>query len=298
MTEQHTAAPNPPRVGLLAHMACMLEITACKAGNVHRLRDFDDAHYVDFLLGSAAIADAMDHAAERGIGRAVLEAVRATRAVVSTNTNLGSILLLAPLAAVPIEVSLGEGLPRRLAATTVADASAVYEAIRLAQPGGLGVVTEQDVRSEPGVTLIEAMRLAAPRDLVARQYANTFADVLGLALPALRAALAAGRALETSIITTHLVLLSELGDTLIARKRGTTEAAEAAQRAGAVLAAGWPDGAEAGRAFQALDDWLRACGHARNPGATADLVAAALFAALRDGTIRLPRPAGAQGWGA
>ena len=44
-----------------------------------------------------------------------------------------------------------------------------------------------------------------------------------------------------------------------------------------------------------LDSWLRADGHSRNPGATADLMAAALFAALRDETIALPRPGGAGG---
>jgi triphosphoribosyl-dephospho-CoA synthase len=87
-------------------------------------------------------------------------------------------------------------------------------------------------------------------------------------------------------------------DTLIARKRGLPEAVEAGRRAAAVLEAGWPDAPAAAASAQELDDWLRAEGHARNPGATADLVAAALFAALRDGTIALPRPAGPAGWSA
>jgi triphosphoribosyl-dephospho-CoA synthase len=63
-----------------------------------------------------------------------------------------------------------------------------------------------------------------------------------------------------------------------------------------VLAAGWPDGEVGVARLDEFDAWLRADGHARNPGATADLVTAALFAALRDGTIRLPRPAGPRGW--
>jgi triphosphoribosyl-dephospho-CoA synthase len=75
-------------------------------------------------------------------------------------------------------------------------------------------------------------------------------------------------------------------DTLIARKRGPAEAEESARRARAVLAAGWP-AAPARAALAALDRWLRAVGHQRNPGTTADLVTACLFAALRDGTMQL-----------
>jgi triphosphoribosyl-dephospho-CoA synthase len=97
----------------------------------------------------------------------------------------------------------------------------------------------------------------------------------------------------------QLVLLAHHPDTLIARKRGQAEAIEAAQRAAAVLAAGWPGQPQAATALTNLDDWLRAEGHARNPGATADLVCACLFAALREGQLALPvswPPLGASGY--
>ena len=87
--------------GRLAEIACLLEVTARKPGNVHRGADFPDLHFVDFLLSAAAIAGPLDRAADEGVGTAVLAAVESTRRVVSTNTNLGMILLLAPLAAVP-----------------------------------------------------------------------------------------------------------------------------------------------------------------------------------------------------
>jgi triphosphoribosyl-dephospho-CoA synthase len=279
--------------GALARVACLLEATARKPGNVHRFRDFADSHYLDYALSAQAIGPALDLATVRGVGGAVLEAVRATRAVVSTNTNLGMVLLLAPLAAVPEGFPIQEGVGRVLRGTTVEDARLVFEAIRLANPGGLGSAPEQDVAGEPTVTLTEAMTLAAGRDAIARQYANGFADVLGVAVPCLAAGLGRGQTLETAIVATHLTLLARLPDTLIARKRGPTVAAEASRRAEQVLDAGWPEGAEAVRRLAELDGWLRADGHARNPGATADLVAAALFAALRDGTIRLPIAPGA-----
>jgi triphosphoribosyl-dephospho-CoA synthase len=277
-------------------VACILEVTARKAGNVHRGRDFEDLHYLDFLLSASAIAGPLDRARQVSVGRAVLEAIEATRRVAATNTNLGMVLLLAPLAAVPAEVELRGGVEAVLQATTIEDARLVYKAIRQAQPGGLGSVAEQDVAGEPTVPLHEAMRLAAARDLVARQYANGFLEVFAQALPALRKALAAARPLETAIIGAHLELLARHPDTLIARKRGPAVAAEASQRAAEVLSTGWPDTSASLDAFDAFDAWLCAEGHARNPGATADVVTAALFVALSDGTIALPRLAGAAGW--
>jgi triphosphoribosyl-dephospho-CoA synthase len=277
------ARPSP---GQLAQVACLLEVTARKPGNVHRGADFAGTHYLDVLLSATAIGPALDGARTRGVGRAVLDAVEATRRVVATNTNLGMVLLLAPLAAVPEDVALPLGVGAVLAALTLDDARLAYRAIRLAEPGGLGAVADQDVAAEPSVTLRDAMRLAADRDLVARQYADGFAEVFGIALPALRSTLAVGQPLETAIIAAHLTLLARCPDTLILRKRGPAVAAEASRRAAEVLAAGWPDAPP--DLLGAFDAWLRADGHAHNPGATADLVAAAVFAALRDGTIGLP----------
>jgi len=274
--------------GGLAQVACLLEATARKPGNVHRYKDFPDTHYLDFALSAVAVGPALDRAAADGVGATVLAAVRATRAVVATNTNLGIILLLAPLAAVPTDRPLRGAVEEVLRATTVADARCVYEAVRLARPGGLGKVSDQDVSGEPTLPLLDVMALAADRDGVARQYANGFADVFGLAAPRLASSLAEGRPLETAVVATHLALLAALPDTLIARKCGQGVALEATRRAADVLAAGWPDRADGLRLCGEFDLWLRADGNARNPGTTADLVTAALFAGLRDGTIELP----------
>ena len=274
--------------GQLAQLACLLEATARKPGNVHRFRDFDDAHYLDFLLSAAAIAGPLDDAPQFGVGHTILRAVEATRCAVQTNTNLGMILLLAPLTAVPTGKNLRNGVETVLAETRIEDAALVYRAIRLARPGGLGKAQDQDVLDEPTVTLRDAMRLAADRDLVARQYVIAFADVFDRVLPTLRAEIGRGRPIETAIVAAYLDFLALRPDTLIARKRGDAVALEASRRASEVLDAGWPDTDKGSEALAAFDAWLRLDGHARNPGATADLTTAALFAALRDGTIRLP----------
>jgi triphosphoribosyl-dephospho-CoA synthase len=196
------------------------------------------------------------------------------------------ILLLAPLAAVPAEATCEDGISDVLGRLDVDDARLVYEAIRTAKPGGLGQVSEQDVASEPTMDLLSAMRLAAERDLVARQYANGFREVLGVGVQDLIASEESGLPWDQAVVRCHLGLMARFPDTLIARKRGQAEACESAERAAAVLDAGWPAGRHSLRLFERLDEWLRAGGHARNPGTTADLVAASLFVALREGRMK------------
>ena len=280
----------PLSAGRIAQVACLLEVSSRKPGNVHRFADFDDTTYLDFALSAGAIVEALDRATGQELGATILQCVEATRQLVPTNTNLGMILLLAPLAAVPTDEPLRAGVSRVLSETTEADARNVYRAIRLARPGGLGRSDQgQDVVDEPTVTLLEAMTLAADRDLVARQYATGFLDVFDRVVPTLARELAQpGRTLEAAIILAFLDFLGDHPDSLIARKRGITIAQEVSSRAKAVLDSGWPDALGSNQALATFDAWLRLDGHARNPGATADLVASGLFVALRTGIIPLP----------
>src|SRR5262249_18738203 len=148
----------------------------------------------------------------------------------------------------------------------------------------------QDVAEEPTLPLRAVMALAAERDLVARQYANGFREVFDEGVPALRRGLEQTQSLEAAIIACHLHLLATFPDSLIARRRGRAEAEEVNDRARRIRDAGGPHTCAGRQALAELDAWLRAEGHARNPGATADLVTASLFVALREGTIPLPFP--------
>jgi triphosphoribosyl-dephospho-CoA synthase len=279
-----------PDVGLCAQMACVWEVTAAKVGNVHRFRDFKDVTYLDYLLSAAAIAPILARASQQRVGTTILEAIRATRQVVRTNTNLGIVLLLAPLATVADGEDPRQGVERVLSELDVEDARAVYEAIRLAGPGGLGQVTEQDVATEPTQPLRQVMGLAADRDLIAGQYANGFAEVFDLGAAAVMVGLNQTGSLECAILFAHLSLLSLHPDSLIARKRGPLEAAEASTRARTVLARGWPHQRAGWAAFKDFDTWLRSEGHSRNPGTSADLVTASLFILLRQQQIPIPVP--------
>jgi triphosphoribosyl-dephospho-CoA synthase len=269
-------------IGDGARLACILEATACKAGNVTRFVDFEDLTYLDFVLSAQAIGPVIERAGEMGVGWAVREGVAATRRFVTNNSNLGMLLLLAPLAAVPQEKDLESGVVDVLDRLTVADSRMIFEAIRLANPGGLGEAPEQDVRDEPTLPLRQIMTMAADRDLIARQFSNGFRDVFD------HVSHLVYEPLEEAIIRCHLRLLAALGDTHIARRSGSQIAEEAKQRSAEVLTLGWPESSEGRKAFAEFDAWLRADGHRRNPGSTADMVAACLFVALRQGMITFP----------
>jgi triphosphoribosyl-dephospho-CoA synthase len=279
---------NALAIGQCASLACLLEVSAPKPGNVHRHCDFEDATFVDFALSAVAIGPAMEEACRRGVGPAVLEAIRATRALTRTNTNLGTVLLLAPLAAVPRAEPLRPGVRQLLTRLTARDSADVYAAIRLAQPGGLGRVDTLDVADAAPADLLAAMRASSERDLVAHQYVSGFATVLDQVLPWLLAGPGQGWSLADTIVHTQLRLLSRFGDSLIARKCGPVVSGQASVHATRVLEAGVPGTAEYQRALSGLDLWLRGDQHRRNPGTTADLIAAGLFAALRDNLLHLP----------
>ncbi|MEX2113688.1 MAG: triphosphoribosyl-dephospho-CoA synthase [Pirellulales bacterium] len=283
-----SAGELPLSIGQCAALATIIEATAPKPGNVHRGADFDDSTYPDFLVAAVATAPVFDEAVELPLGQTVFAAVDVTRRAVGTNTNLGTILLLAPLAKVPRAIPLARGVVDVLARLSPDDARDVYAAIRLAAPGGLGTSDTADVHDEPPPALLAAMRLGAERDMVARQYAENFHHVLNVVVPWLQEALAVGMSLSATVVHVHLRLMAEFPDSLIARRRGADVAHQSAGMAAAVLAAGRPGHEGYHEALADLDFWLRGDDHQRNPGTTADLLAAGLFAALRDGIIKAP----------
>lgn len=281
-------------VGQCATLACLLEATIPKPGNVHRGADFEDLTFTDFVAAGVAIGPAMQRASEGApVGETVLAAIRATRVVSGTNVNLGIVLLCAPLACAVkgrVESSQGlrDGVRDVLANLSPADCANVYEAIALAMPGGMGKVEEGDVAGPPPSDLLHAMGLAAERDTIARQYVTGFAELFDFVAAELRVGIERGWSLHDAVIRTHLRTMQAIPDTLIARKCGAAMAGEVAVNAGAVLNAGEPGDDNYNEALADLDFYLRSDGHRRNPGTTADLIAAALFVSLVEGWIPLP----------
>ena len=283
----------PLNVGLAAQLACLLEVSASKPGNVSPGRHFADLRYEDFLASALAIGEPMAAAGERGVGATVRLAVEATARLTRSNTNLGIVLLFAPLARAaslmgsdPFTRLHSEGLTLRdaarqvLEATTIEDAIEAYAAIRLARPGGLDRAESQDVFTEPTMTLVEVMRLAAHRDTVASEYATGFEVTFGTAVPALERARRDGLPWDDAVVETFLTILAAIPDTHIARRSGAGLAADVTARARKVLASGGVRSDAGRRAIDDLDHGLRDARNSGNPGTTADITAAAIFVVL------------------
>ena len=281
-------------VGVVAQLACLLEVSAPKPGNVSPGRHFADARYEDFLASAAAIGGPLGGAGARPLGATIRLAIESTANWAGSNTNLGLVLVLAPLARAAALAStspeprapsheLRDSLRLVLDATTVGDARDVYAAIRRASPGGLGQVADQDVSGDPTVTLVEAMRLAAHRDSIAREYATAYETTFLAGAPALERARGDGLEWDDAIVETFLTLLAAHEDTHIARRAGASLATAVTDEARAVVAAGGVRTDGGRRVLEAFDRRLRDERCRVNPGTTADLTAAAVFVVLAGG---------------
>jgi triphosphoribosyl-dephospho-CoA synthase len=275
--------------------ACWLDVAVRKPGNVSIASPGHGMQAAMFLASAQAAAGPLFAHGLR-VGARIEGAVAATWAAVGCNTNLGIVLLCAPIA-LAIEqqpraatpAALSDALEQVLAGLDLDDTRAAYRAIARAQPGGLGKAEAQDVHAAPTLGLRAAMALAADRDLIARQYRDGFADLLAhafaqpLRLPAFAALQTAAEpsadpATAAAVQRLYLAWLARCPDSHIVRKHG-----EAVAHTVMTAAQGWQARAEAGAAldadpaFAAWDESLKAAG--LNPGTSADATVAALLLA-------------------
>jgi triphosphoribosyl-dephospho-CoA synthase len=258
-----------------------LEVSAAKPGNITPSHDFSDTTYVDMMRSALALGSAFapESADGRSVGELIASGVQATARVTDANTNLGIVLLFAPLVRAAAtrtgDETLRSATERVLAQLDVDDATAAFAAIVQARPGGLGDAPEHDVRAPARISLREAMAAAAHRDSVASEYATGYAIVFDEGLPLLAGARRERASTLDAIVSLHIALLAARPDTLIARKAGA-EAARAVSTAASQVRDGVLSLAD-------FDASLRGDDHRLNPGTTADLVAATLLAALLSG---------------
>jgi triphosphoribosyl-dephospho-CoA synthase len=261
--------------------ACVAELAAPKPGNVHVLAGGHDMEAAHFLAAARASANPLTEP-KQPVGMRIFNAVQASMKVALTNTNLGIVLLCAPLAAAAEQEGRGlrDALRRVLHGLDRQDAVFAFRAIVLAGPGGMGTEAVNDIRSEPGCTLREAMAQAEHRDRIARAYVTTFEDIWSLGLPAFAAAEAEHLADWWPAVAVYLEYLAAFPDTHMVRKWGRTEAEWVQKEAGALLAQhrrNRTDQATLQQQLLALDRRIKARG--LNPGTSADLTVATIFAA-------------------
>lgn len=292
--------------------ACWLDVAVRKPGNVSRASPGHGMQASMFIDSAQAAAGALFEPGLR-VGARIEGAVAATWAVAGCNTNLGILLLCAPIAlaverdpGATTRAALQAAVESVLAGLDTDDARAAYRAIARAHPGGLGSAPAEDVHDVPSVDLRAAMALAADRDLIARQYRDGLADLFALAFQAPVSGMACGEgaaatdappdaATVASVQRLYLACLSGVADSHIVRIHGervaqTVMAAAQAwrerERAGTVL--------DADPGFAAWDLSLKA---ARiNPGTSADFTVAALLLAGWIGSSVAPAREAADGW--
>ena len=281
MKTPHTYALKPPAVAAVIRAACITDVRAFKPGNVSFASPGHGMRAEDFVA-SAQVMSVAIAAPAADVGQRILRAVEATQAVVQFNTNLGIVLLCAPLVHAAIgssnELILCERLRPVLAGLDEYDAELAYRAIRMAKPGGLGRSDRHDVAQSPSVTLREAMGEASTRDRIAHQYVTDYRDIFETGLPALEDGIARGLNREWAAVIVYLTFLARYPDSHVARKHGGEVAASVSLQARdlsqALGRAGDP--AQEMSELEAFDRQLKA--RSINPGTSADMTVATLVA--------------------
>ncbi|MBU6236709.1 MAG: triphosphoribosyl-dephospho-CoA synthase [Planctomycetes bacterium] len=276
--------------GERARWSIVQEASAIKAGNVHPSARFENMDHSQFVDAAHAIGEAIDQSLGKSLGTMVVECTQAMLETTGVNTSLGTILLLAPLVQYELNHSenircemlrkdwTGSKLQEFFRSADANDCASVYRAIAACKPGGLGTAETMDVLGPPPESLFSAMQLAADRDDVALQYCNGYQQVATCAQilqsPDFRSML-----LPDAIRRLQVIMMAERVDSLIARKCGLPFGLNVQSQAIEVLQSG-PYGSERFESnWSAFDVFLRGDGNRRNPGTTADLIAAALYVA-------------------
>jgi triphosphoribosyl-dephospho-CoA synthase len=281
MNATRAFALEPATIAAAIWDACVVDVRAFKPGNVSVASPGHGMDAEDFIASADAMAPAIA-APAASVGERIERAVQATRSVVQVNTNLGIVLLCAPLvqavSTISEELVLHERVRRVLMGLDENDAVLAYRAIRLAAPGGLGRTERHDVTDEPHVTLREAMDEARARDRVAYQYVSGYRDIYEIGLPALQHGLASWRNRNWAAVHVFLVFLSHFVDSHIARKHGEEVAESVSSQARALSRAlgRSRDPEQQMPALAAFDAQLKS--RSINPGTSADLTVATLVA--------------------
>ena len=261
--------------------ACMGELQALKPGNVHAFSDGHGMTIQDFIQSADVTAEPIARLG-LSVGERVCYSVEATQSAVGQNTNLGMLLLCAPLlhaaSSLQANQSLWGQLHKTLDQLSVDDAVWVAKAIVLANPGGLGASDQHDVHEAPQISLLEMMRSAQDKDRISWQYANYFQDIVDFGVNLYADALLKWENAAWATTALYLGFLTRYADTHVLRKHGEQMANLLMQEAKEMESNYWATHNPKLMQKQLLvwDASLKA--RKINPGTSADLTVATLLA--------------------
>ena len=190
--------------------------------------DGHDMTVLDFQK-SAKVSVPLLCEGNNSLGQRILDSVCATQDAVGCNTNLGMLLLFAPIimaaeSGFKDSFELNKNLENTLISIRKTDTEQIFEAISLASPGGLGSVKIHDVNKKPHCTLLEAMQLASYRDSVALQYMNNFREIFNIGLVDIKNFEKRWNSVKWSTVSCYLNFMSTMTDSHVERKYGREEA--------------------------------------------------------------------------
>ena len=305
----------PRQISQCLELAILLEASAHKPGNVSLVTNFENTRFEHFLASAVAATPSFELAAERGTavaeGKSTLteiglgQLIRNCAAEIDAwqhggNTLLGTIILLLPIAAAAGMTPVGKDFDiRRLRkalkliveSTTAADAVNLYEAIKIANPGGLGGAPDLDINDpssetrilRENVSLFQVFKIAEKYDTICSEWINNYSVTFDMAYPSLAKKLENRNDLNQAIIHTFLEVLANVPDTFIARKVGIERSRKVSASAQKVLDLGGLKTASGTRILHRFDGQLRRSNNLLNPGTTADIVSAALSLCILSG---------------
>ena len=282
---------NPNEIAKLAQIASTFEVSGYpKPGNVHRTRDFDDMVFEDFLISGIVIGDSVREACSNvdvnnpELGKYILQAVSETDRWIKNNTNLGIVMMTMPIA-VAASISnnfdeIRDNICLLMSNTSVDDACDLYDAINIADAGGMGDQDEYDVASENAKnelrnnnqTMFDVLKISAPWDMLAREMTSDMPAVFEIGYLTY-SKLKKENSLNYSCIMTFLTILSQVPDTLISRKYGEDEALKVSMMTRDLLKL--KDSSDFFEKIEEFGDYLFK--NNLNPGTTADLTMASIF---------------------
>ena len=268
--------------GQIVLSSFLTEVNALKPGNVSRYAAGHDMAINDFILSAELVSPVLCDQ-NLSLGERVLQSIKITGEKVGCNTNLGMVLLYAPIimAAERTEsdsdIALQNNLETLLESVSKTDSRLIFEAIRAASPGGLGHSKKYDVNLLPDCSLFDAMAAARERDFIAKQYVTGFSDIFTTGLDCIKEFTSRWNSVEWATVACYLTFLADFADSHIVRKFGIQTAEQTRTKAIAV-AKQFKQHTNPDNAIPALLEFDKELKNLNiNPGTSADLAAASVL---------------------
>ena len=202
--------------------SCHKDIELIKPGNVNIISPHKDTNARDYIE-SSVLSSKILFQEKLTLGERILESVKITRKKIKTNTNLGIILLCAPIIHAIIkfkDLELRDGIKMTLSSSTPKDTLDICSAINISSPGGLGKRDVYDTNSLPDVSVKEIMDYSAKYDRISYQYSNNYIDIFDFIIPRLIFLIKKHGSLDISLSLMFIEILAKIPDSHITRKLG------------------------------------------------------------------------------